>query len=133
MTPASPEVARQVPFGPGWHHFGSGFNEPNGDHLCMSRRVTCVAGKGRLPPVAGHMTPAEQEVEPGHVSPTEPEVGAGHLTPAEPEVARTAPSWIPARAILARGLMSLMETTCIGLGGSRVWQGRVTCPLGRVT
>ena len=61
MTPASPEVARQVPFGPGWHHFGSGFNEPNGDHLCMSRRVTCVAGKGRLPPVAGHMTPADRK------------------------------------------------------------------------
>ena len=83
----------------------------------MSWRVTCVVGKGHLPPVAGHVTPAEPEVELGHVSPTEPEVGAGHLKPTEPEVARPAPSWIPAHAILAWGLMSLMETTCLGQVG----------------
>ena len=101
-----------------------------------------MAGKGHLPPGVGHVTPAEPEVGTGqltsaetevwavHVIPSEPEVLLGHVTPAEPEVARPAPSWIPAGAILARGLMSLMGTTCVGLGGSPVWRGRVTFPLG---
>ena len=59
-----------------------------------------------------------------------PGVRAGHLTPTDPKVARLLPSWIPADVILALGLMSLMGTTCVGLGGSRVWRGRVTCPPG---
>ena len=33
-------------------------------------------------------------------------------------------------AIFPRGLMSLMGMTCVGLGGSPVWLGRVTCPPG---
>ena len=34
---------------------------------------------------------------------------------------------------LALGLISLMGTTCVSLGGSRVWRGSVTCPLGWIT
>ena len=56
------------------------------------------------------------------MTPTGPEVGAGHLTPAKTEVAHPVPSLNPAGTIMARGLMSLMGTTCVGLGGSRVWQ-----------
>ena len=61
-----------------------------------------------------------------------PGVRVGHLTPAELKVARPSPSWIPAGVILALGLMSLMGTTCVGLGGSQVWRGRVTCSPGAV-
>ena len=67
-----------------------------------------------------------------HVTPAEPELGAGHVTAAEPEVVRPVPSWIPAGAILPRGLMTLMGMTCVGLGISRVWCGSVICPLGAV-
>ena len=80
--------------------------------------------------MASHVTPAGPEVELGHVTPTGPEMEAGHWTPAKMEVARLVPSLNPAGTIVARGLMSLMGTTCVGLGGSRVWQGRVTCPPG---
>ena len=63
---------------------------------------------------------------------SEPEVGEDHVTATELEVARLVPSWIPAGAILPRGLMTLMGMTCVGLGISRVWCGSVICPLGAV-
>ena len=65
------------------------------------------------------MTPAEPELDPVHMTPAEPE-RAFHVTPTKPEVAGLAPSWIPAAAILPRTLMSLLGTTCRGLGRSRV-------------
>ena len=158
--------------------FVSGLNEPNGDHLCRSRWIPCVAAKGQLPQwgwscdtrrigsVAGspdtHGTasgggsrdtchariggrvarlPPNRKWRMGHVTVTEPGVGEDHVTPVnqkwggsceydEPEVAHPAPSWILSGAILARGLMSQMGTTCECQGGSPVWLGRVTCPPG---
>ena len=54
-------------------------------------------------------------------------------TVAEPEVACPVTFSIPACAFLPRGLLSLMGTTCVGLGGSRVWRGRSFAPLGLFT
>ena len=87
-------------------------------------------GEGSLAPRGRSHDTCRQEVEPGHVSPTEPEVGAGHLKPTEPEVARPAPSWIPAHAILAWGLMSLMETTCLGQVGHMCGREGALAPWG---
>lgn len=55
--------------------------------------------------------------------------GEGHVTPAEPEVARPAPSWIPAGAILARGLMSLFGSPW-GAPAGHVGRGQDPLPLG---
>lgn len=51
------------------------------------------------------------------------------MTPAEPEVARPAPSWIPAGAILARGLMSLFGSPW-GAPAGHVGRGQDPLPLG---
>ena len=78
------------------------------------------------------MTPADPELGTGHVTAAEPELG-GSRESAEPEVALTMLSWMPAGAILAWSLMTLMGTTCVGLVGAHVWQGRSLAPLGRFT
>ena len=65
-----------------------------------------------------------------HMTAAKPGVRAGHLTPAEPKVACPSPSWIPAGVIFALGLMSLMGTTCVGLGRSRVWREVSLAPWG---
>lgn len=62
----------------------------------------------------------------------EPEVRADHATAAELEVAHLVPSWILAGAIFARGLMSLMRKTYVGIGVSRTSWGSVICPFWRV-
>ena len=83
----------------GWHHPGSGLNEPHWEHLGCPGRVTCMVGEG-------------------HVSP-----GSGHVT-ADPEVSWPATSWIVSGTLLAQGgaipapgLMSLIGNTWGGLGG----------------
>ena len=88
--------------------------------------VTC-------PPGVDHVATAELEVGSGHVTPAETEVGAGHVTIAKPEVTHLAPSRIPVGAIMARVLMTLMRTTCVGLGGSHVWRGGSLASLGLFT
>ena len=64
---------------------------------------------------------------------SEPEVGEDHVTATELEVARLVPSWIPAGAILSRGIVSLMVKTCVGVGIYLMWCGSVICPQVRVT
>ena len=64
------------------------------------------------------------------MTPAEPELGEGYVIATKPEVVCPAPSWNPAGAILPRGLVILMGTTCVDLGGSPLWLGRVTCPPG---
>ena len=76
----------------------------------------------------GHVTVAKPEVGADHVTAAEPEVRAVDVPSAKQEVAHPSPCWILAGVILALGLMSLMGTTCIGLGVSRLWQERVTFP-----
>ena len=75
------------------------------------------------------MTPADPELGTGHVTAAEPELG-GSRESAEPEVALTMLSWMPAGAILAWSLMTLMGMTCVGLGQARVLWGRSFAPLG---
>ena len=76
---------------PGGRHFALGLNEPNGEHLCRSRWITCVAGKGHVPPWRGSRDTSELEV------------GLDYVTLAKTEVGPPAPSWIPPGAVLARG------------------------------
>ena len=118
--------------------------DPGGQHLALGLMslvgTTCGGlgssrvwhGRVTCPPGARQVTPTEPEEGAGSRDCDEPDVRAGHVTPADPEVARLVPSCLPAGAILARGLMSLMGTTCIDLGISRVWWGRVICPLAAV-
>ena len=86
----------------------------------------------------GHETITEPEVGADYVNAAKMDVGFGsrasrrtrsgafHMTPAELEVTHLATSWIPAGTKWARGLISPMGTTCIGIGGSRVWRGKIT-------
>ena len=55
--------------------------------------------------------------------------GAAHVNPLT-RIGLSSDILDPGGQHLTPGLMSLMGTTCVGLGGSRVWCGRVTCPPG---
>ena len=73
-----------------------------------------------------YVNAAETDVGVGSRASFRTRSGAFHMTPAELEVARLATSWIPTGTKWAQGLISPMGTTCIGIGGSRVWRGKIT-------
>ena len=84
---------------------------------CIALGISRVWQEGvTCHPVAVHVTPAELEVGDMSIK--------CHRTRRGPSSAILDPSG----RNLVSGFMRLMATTCIGLAGSPVWRGRVTCP-----
>ena len=128
-TESGPSVAILDPSG---CYLCSRLNEPKRDHLCRSKKITCVAGSVTCPP-GGSRDNRRNGSEVGSRDTCRTGIGAGHVTPAEPEVALTVLSWILAGSIFTWRLITLMGMTCVGLGRTHVWRGRSLAPLGRFT
>ena len=121
LTPAEPEVARPSPsWIPACVILAWGLMRLMGS-TCIALGISRVWREGvTCHPVAVHVTPAELEVGDMSIK--------CHRTRRGPSSAILDPSG----RHLVSGFMSLMATTCIGLAGSPVWWGRVTCPTGAV-